>query len=375
MLWLVGGIGNVLAPMANGDAASAIASLIKLPSMLADLAIGYLLYRLVLSWRRPHLDAQRLALLAAALYVLNPVTWYDSAIWGQTDAVGSLVLLLTVAALVRGNSEGASALAVVAVLVKPQFGVVALPLVGIVLLRRHLLQGAQVPQHRCCCRSGCAAGSRTSAAPGGLSRRPSCALVVLLVLILPFSLDLPGIVHQVAQGGRWLRVPERQRLQRLGARWRRWRHAARLRRRLVVRHRGPARPAARRGHRRRAAGDRLPASASSASRGSTTGVRSSSVTIFLALAFFILPTRVHERYMFPIFALLPIMAVVDRRWMAATVVLSIAAFINMHGVLTTPLYATPNLENLPWATGSASRPSSSSPSCSSSAASPSSPGA
>ena len=26
-------------------------------------------------------------------------------------------------------------------------------------------------------------------------------------------------------------------------------------------------------------------------------------------------------------------------------VLSIAAFINMHGILTTPLYATPNLDN------------------------------
>ena len=42
------------------------------------------------------------------------------------------------------------------------------------------------------------------------------------------------------------------------------------------------------------------------------------VAIFLALGFFILPTRVHERYMFPIFAFLPLLAVVNRRWLRPT---------------------------------------------------------
>ena len=49
---------------------------------------------------------------AAAIYLFNPVTWYDSALWGQTDAAGALVILLGVAALIRGNTEGAAALAV-----------------------------------------------------------------------------------------------------------------------------------------------------------------------------------------------------------------------------------------------------------------------
>ena len=51
-----------------------------------------------------------------------------------------------------------------------------------------------------------------------------------------------------------------------------------------------------------------------ASRGATTGAASCIVAILLALGFFILPTRVHERYMFPIFAFLPLLAVVNRRW-------------------------------------------------------------
>ena len=71
------------------------------------------------------------------------------------------------------------------------------------------------------------------------------------------------------------------------------------------------------------------------------------VGTFLALAFFMLPTRVHERYMFPVFAILPILAVIYRRWILVTVLLSVAAFINLHGVLTTPLYATPNIKDLP----------------------------
>ena len=45
---------------------------------------GYVLYRLVLGWTWPGRRAERLALLAAALYVFNPVTLYDSALWGQT---------------------------------------------------------------------------------------------------------------------------------------------------------------------------------------------------------------------------------------------------------------------------------------------------
>jgi len=148
VLWLIGGLGNVLAPFAGGDPTAATTALIKLPAIFADIAVGLVLFLVVRSWRAPRRDADRAALFAAGFYLFNPVTWYDSAIWGQTDAFGALVVLLTVAALVRGNSEGASALAVLAALIKPQFGIVLLPLVGIVLLRRHLFRPGTNPQHR-----------------------------------------------------------------------------------------------------------------------------------------------------------------------------------------------------------------------------------
>ena len=55
----------------------------------------------------------------------------------------------------------------------------------------------------------------------------------------------------------------------------------------------------------------------------------------LAIAFFVLPTRVHERYLFPFFALGAILAAVSARWLIAYIVLSAATFLNMYVVLTT----------------------------------------
>ncbi|MDR5416295.1 hypothetical protein RHO86_24775, partial [Salmonella enterica subsp. enterica serovar Thompson] len=82
VLWLIGGLGHLLAPFAGGDAVAATTALVKLPAIFADIAVGLVLYMVVRSWRSPRRDAERVALLAAAFYLFNPVTWYDSAIWG-----------------------------------------------------------------------------------------------------------------------------------------------------------------------------------------------------------------------------------------------------------------------------------------------------
>src|SRR5918999_770988 len=139
VLWLVGLVANALAPLAAGDAGAVATTLIKLPPMLADVVVAFVLYRLVRGWaadgaaggrEATGARAHRLGLVAAAIYLFNPVTWYDSALWGQTDAVGALVMLLGVAFLVRDRPEAAAVAAVLAGLVKPQFGVVLGPLVA-----------------------------------------------------------------------------------------------------------------------------------------------------------------------------------------------------------------------------------------------------
>ena len=129
VLWLVGSLGGGVA-------------LLKLPAILADIAIGALLYRAGRRW-----FGTRVGLIAAALYLFVPVTWYESALWGEVDAVGTLVMLAAIVLLVEGWSEPALALAALAVTVKPQDAVV-LVVVLPVLLRRHLFRIGSGPRPR-----------------------------------------------------------------------------------------------------------------------------------------------------------------------------------------------------------------------------------
>lgn len=380
VLWLLGGLGNLLAPFANGSAASATMALIKIPPILLDIAVGALLFHVVRSWRANRPDAPRLALIAAALYVLNPVTWYDSAVWGQVDAAGAFILLLTVAALMRGNSEGATVLAVLAALIKPQFGIVALPVVAIALLVRHGVVDAIVhflrrlglriswqdrlgsnPRNPVLLPERVRGWFEVEAGAWRIISSAVAGLVVLMVLLTPFSMNpffatvVPGyenyvpsfieLILRAARGYEYLSVNGYNAWALFGSNGAQgiafggaWSWSP-----DTVPWLGPI-PAVLIGGMLLAIGIAI-----GILRLAWQDDRRSvvAVTIFLALAFFMLPTRVHERYMFPIFGLLPLLAVVDRRWMMATIALSIAAFINLHGVLTTPLYATPNLENLP----------------------------
>ena len=101
-----------------------------------------MLYALGCRWR-----GQRTGLVAAGLFLFLPVSWYDSALWGQADAVGTLVVLVSLLLLVDGWSEAALATAVLAVLVKPQYAIV-LGVVIPVLVRRHLVRPGSGPQPR-----------------------------------------------------------------------------------------------------------------------------------------------------------------------------------------------------------------------------------
>ena len=65
VLWLVGLV---------GQATGGIGDLIKIPPILADVAIGWLVW----SMARSSGASRRAALIGAALVVVNPVTWFDS---------------------------------------------------------------------------------------------------------------------------------------------------------------------------------------------------------------------------------------------------------------------------------------------------------
>lgn len=66
-------------------------SLIKLPAIFADLGIAALIYRFVVGLRN-----KKLANFAALVFLFNPVSWYNSAVWGQTDAIINFFGLLSI---------------------------------------------------------------------------------------------------------------------------------------------------------------------------------------------------------------------------------------------------------------------------------------
>jgi hypothetical protein len=172
VLWALGAIGNP--------------ALLKVPPMLADIAIGAMVYALASRWR-----GQRAGLVAATLFLFLPVSWYDSALWGQVDAVGTALALGALVLLLDGWSEAALTTAVLAVLVKPQYAIV-LAVVVPVLVRRHLVRAGSGPRPR----MGRLA-QRLDRALGGLlsdqgpRRLASSGIVAALVgllVILPFDL-------------------------------------------------------------------------------------------------------------------------------------------------------------------------------------------
>jgi 4-amino-4-deoxy-L-arabinose transferase-like glycosyltransferase len=183
VLWLLGLVGGALGSVAGGDATAA---LVKVPGILADIGVAALLYAMCRRWGAQLLPAAALrrgvtggdlGLLAAAVYLLNPGTIFNSAIWGQVDSVGTLVLLLTVLALARGRTELAALGAVVALLVKFQFALL-IPIVAIVGIKRHLVGRSSDPDH-----------DRTRD-PWRVLTSVAVALVALFVLMLPFDMTL-----------------------------------------------------------------------------------------------------------------------------------------------------------------------------------------
>lgn len=64
-------------------------ALVKLPAILADFGMAYLIYRFV-----GELKNKKLGRIAALVFLFNPVVWYNSAVWGQTDATINFFAML-----------------------------------------------------------------------------------------------------------------------------------------------------------------------------------------------------------------------------------------------------------------------------------------
>ncbi len=89
--------------------------LIKLVPMLSDVAAGFVLYRLA---KKKFSEGS--SLLIAVMYVLNPIVVLDSSVWGQTDGVFTLFVLLTCYLCMEEKRIPAYFTFIVGALIKPQ---------------------------------------------------------------------------------------------------------------------------------------------------------------------------------------------------------------------------------------------------------------
>ncbi|TMB67410.1 MAG: DUF2029 domain-containing protein [Chloroflexi bacterium] len=94
--------------------------ILKLPSIAADLASAYLLYRILEG------KSQGVRVGTAGLYLALPFVWFTGAVWGQVDSLLAFFILLSIFFLARDRPIPAAAAYTVAFLVKPQ-AIAALP--------------------------------------------------------------------------------------------------------------------------------------------------------------------------------------------------------------------------------------------------------
>jgi len=73
--------------------------LLKLPFITADLGLGWLIYQIVLKTTRK----KKQALLGAGIFLFNPALIYNSSVWGQTDSLINLLALFGIWHLCRKN--------------------------------------------------------------------------------------------------------------------------------------------------------------------------------------------------------------------------------------------------------------------------------
>lgn len=112
VLWGIGALRNILGIEYGSDAHLL---LLKLPSILCDLACGYLLYR-----EASRKCSLRQTLFLCAAYLFNPAVILNSSLWGQVDSVFTLCLACMVLCLVKGRLMLSYVAFFAALLIKPQ---------------------------------------------------------------------------------------------------------------------------------------------------------------------------------------------------------------------------------------------------------------
>ncbi len=110
VMYILGTIKNIFGINGKG-----LWLLIKLPSILADLGIGYFVYNVA---RKTY--SNKNATLIASLFVINPMVILNSSLWGQVDSILTLFCLMSVYFIAEKRYGASFYTFVTAFLIKPQ---------------------------------------------------------------------------------------------------------------------------------------------------------------------------------------------------------------------------------------------------------------
>jgi Gpi18-like mannosyltransferase len=267
-------------------------AIIKIPSLIALLLTIALIFR----WARQYGGTGKAALLAG-LYAVAPPVWINVAWWGQVDVLLSLPMVAAVALLDRWGGRVSWICWAIGVLIKPQ-AIILAPLLYGATLRRY--------------------GAR------GLAEGGFAALGLLVLACVPFVLAGEGEgLYQAAVGsvGRFPQVTNRA----YNLWW------------LVVGDRIVSDQTEWLGASYRALGFLLVGIAALLSLLAVlrdpSGPTRAATAAALALAFFALPTQIHERYAFFALPFLLMAAAADLRLLIAYGLIVVTATINIVGAI------------------------------------------
>jgi Gpi18-like mannosyltransferase len=122
IFWFCGSLANALG--------IGIANIVKWVPNLFDLATALLIYVFV----RKQLSF-KLSLMATALYAFNPAVIFNTAVWGQFDAIYTFFLVLSLMLALKSKPKLSAATFAVTLLTKPQ-GIALAPLVVYLIYRK-----------------------------------------------------------------------------------------------------------------------------------------------------------------------------------------------------------------------------------------------
>ena len=332
--YVLGAIGWLRAALASVSLEQDVVllQLMKVPGVLGDLGVAVLLYHLpaqllpvVLAPGAPDprprwfrsiplprqlaiLPADRqIGLLAAALYLFNPATLYTSGYWGQIDSLIALAMLGCVYALLRGHPGVAGFVLATGFLLKPQ-PIVLVPLLGWLAWRWFDW--------------------------GGVARAAGGGVFALATGLGYFAVHgelgrIRAIYDILFETGEQISVSA------MNLWWIVYRVFGDVRLGDVLTSIGPIEVTP-------ARLSQLFLATAVALLVAALGWRPSRIgaclgAAFLVLCFYLLPMKMHERYLFPLFALLAPIAAIHVRWLAVYVLLSITYTLNLYALLPIPM--------------------------------------